>query len=104
LGLVMNGVRQPAVGNRVLVQLQAVVRDYLNLDLECLGKIPHSQRATDAMHARVPLVAFDETDPAAREILAIARRLLHDQQAACSNGRLNAAALLQGMLSRNPAP
>lgn len=104
LSLVLNAVRQPTVGDRVLAQLQAVVRDYLNLDLDCLGKIPHAPRAASAMHARVPLAVFDETDPATREIFAIARRLLHSQQTAGEAGRLNASALLQGMLSRKPEP
>lgn len=104
ISLVMNAVRHPASADRVLAQLQSVVRDYLHVDLACLGMIPHTHRAAAAMHARMPLVAFDETDEAAREVTAVARRIIQGQQATTPPGRLNAAGLLQGMLNRKPTP
>jgi len=99
ISLVMNGIRDQAGGKRILAQLQSVVRDYLQLELDCIGLVPHSERAIAAMHARSPLVAFDGSDPAAVEISAVARRIIQKQRAATASGKLNAQHLLQGILA-----
>jgi flagellar biosynthesis protein FlhG len=102
VNLVMNGIRNRAGGERILTQLQAVVRDYLQVDLECLGMIPHTPRVAGALQARQPLVAFDQSDAAAKEVANIARRIVQRQQATTTPNRLNAAQLLQGMLTKKP--
>lgn len=99
--LVINGVRTPSAAERILAQLTAVSRDYLRRDIECLGTIPYTDRAADAVRARKPLILFAPDDEASRAVRTIGRRILHKQHAATPLKQLDASGLLTGMLSRN---
>jgi flagellar biosynthesis protein FlhG len=96
--IAMNGVRDEKGATRIVERLASVTRAHLGRDLRCLGMVRHTPRAAHAMAARMPLVEFDVSDPAAQQLRAIARHILREKESSAAMNKLNAAGLLKGML------
>ncbi|OGV56342.1 MAG: hypothetical protein A2X49_07215 [Lentisphaerae bacterium GWF2_52_8] len=98
VSLLVNMVSSDEQGMRVANTLSAVAKRYLSHDLDLLGIIPESQNAVRAVHARKPLVAEYEDDPASERFRKVAKLLLQRQSASTRIGNLDAERLLQGFI------
>jgi flagellar biosynthesis protein FlhG len=99
-GIVFNMLDDADRADHILQRLQDLSDTYLGLRLEYLGTVPRSDAVGRAIHARQPLLAYAEDDPASRRIADIAKAVLRRQTGSVRLGNLDARGLVRGILER----
>jgi flagellar biosynthesis protein FlhG len=98
VSVVMNMVDDEEYAGRVMERLQAVVKNYLDINVQAIGNIPYSEGVAASLQRRKPLLAVAPDDPAARQLQLLARSILQKHAGAVELAKLNVPRLLQAML------
>jgi len=99
IGIVVNTADSEEQGAGVVKALNKVAEAYLSKSIDLLGVVQRTDKATKALHMRMPFIEAFKDDSVSEDIRKIAGRILKKQAGANSLDSLDGEKLLKGLLN-----